>query len=91
MKDNGILKLIMHPTKKVLFFFALALFFLVGVFLCVLFLSKEEARPVFAYTLTGFMAIVLYMLYGYIRLLGIRSLFGKRVERKFIFDYHIGH
>lgn len=72
----------LRPTKKTLFYMALALFLLVGIFLCVLFLAKEEVRPVFAYTWTAFFVlIVLYMLYGYIRLLAIALLEKRKRER----------
>lgn len=82
MKNTIIHPLILRPTKKLLFYMALALFLLVGVFLCVLFLAKDEVRPVFAYTWTAFFVlIVLYMLYGYIRLLVI-ALLKKREEAK---------
>ena len=81
-KPNAFFNLILRPTKKLLFYCALALFLLVGIFLCVLFLAKEEVRPIFAYTWTAFFwLIVCYLLYGYIRLLVI-VLLEKKKETK---------
>lgn len=81
MKNHGALNLILRPTKKLLFYCVLALFLLVGVFLCVIFLAKDEVRPVFAYSWTAFFVlVVLYLLYGYIRLLAVALLEKKREE-----------
>ena len=91
-KQTGFLYNFIHPSKKVLFYAALVLYFLVGIFLCVLFLAKDEVRPVFAYTWTGmFVLYVCYLVYGYLRIL-ITALIEKKktdsLVKSFLKDKH---
>ena len=83
-KLKNIGKKIISPSKKGLFYCALVLYVLVGIFLCVLFLTKDEVRPTFAYTWTAmFVLFVLYMLYGYARIL-LLALSDKKKEEKLV-------
>lgn len=71
-----------RPNKKTLFFCAIGLYVLVGIFLCVLFLAEKEVRPVFAYSWTILFALIVsYMLYGYVRLLFLGLLERKQREK----------
>ena len=99
MKAKAEVSLI-KPTKKFLFFFLLAYYAPVGLFMFMLFVLEKEVRGVFVVTWVVALAVLgAYILYGYGRLIVLRVVEKKRAEgvikalktdkaRKTKSDYH---
>lgn len=80
MKAKAAVSLI-KPTKKFLFFFLLAYYALVGLFMFMLFVLEKEVRGVFVVTWVVALAVLgAYILYGYGRLIVLRVVEKKRAE-----------
>ena len=75
---------IFKPSKRVLVYYSLCYFLLVGIYIGVLINIKLEVRPVFAYIWAAVLSLLaLYFIYGYIRQI-VLAIIEKKKESKLI-------
>lgn len=80
-KSKPILSSIMKLTKKFLFFFSLAYYALVGLFMFMLFVLDQEVKGVFTIIWVVVIALLgLFIIFGYSRLIILKIIEKKLTE-----------